>query len=291
MGTDIGTDVDDAINTTARILVFDSGVGGLSILQEIQQQYPNCPVFYASDNAAFPYGTKDETTLIERVDQVLHHLVEITQANIIVVACNTASTVALPRIRERFTQAVIGVVPAIKPAAAITQTKTIALLATPGTVKRDYTQQLINEFAADCQIISVGSSNLVHLAERKLRGETIQPHELQPIIAPIQANPNVDTIILACTHFPLLKDELQQALPQIRYWIDSGEAIARRVGYWLKEHQLSADGGADTMSDNTNNTMSNSVNVAYFTQEDDDIHRLENALGAFNLKQIEYLFI
>lgn len=287
MSTDSSISISDTSNTMARILVFDSGVGGLSILQEIQQQYPHCPVFYASDNGAFPYGTKDEATLINRVDQVLQRLVEETQANIIVVACNTASTVALPRIRERHSQdiigkAVIGVVPAIKPAAAVTQTKTIALLATPGTVKRDYTQQLINEFAVDCEIVSVGSSDLVHLAERKLRGETITHDALQYIIAPIQAKPEVDTIVLACTHFPLLKTELQQALSQIRHWVDSGEAIARRVGYWLQEHQLCAD---------ANHTGDDTMNVAYFTQENDDIHRLENALGAFNLKRIEYLFI
>jgi glutamate racemase len=223
---------------TARILVFDSGVGGLSILQEIRRQYPHCCFFYASDNAAFPYGTKTEEELIERVDVVLHQLQQTTQADIIVVACNTASTVALPRIRERFSQPVIGVVPAIKPAAAISQSKVIGLLATPGTVKREYTQQLIAQFAADCEIISIGSSELVHLAEQKLRGETITQQQLEPIVQRLIHNPEIDTVVLACTHFPLLKEELKIALPNIKHWVDSGEAIARRVGHWLSQQNV-----------------------------------------------------
>lgn len=261
------------MSNTARILIFDSGVGGLSILQEIRQQYPHCSVFYASDNAAFPYGTKSETALVERVDTVLHHLEQVTQADIIVVACNTASTVALPRIRERFTQAVIGVVPAIKPAAALSQTKTIALLATPGTVNRDYTHTLIREFAHDCEVVSVGSSELVHLAERKLRGETITQAELAPIVAPIRDNTHIDTIVLACTHFPLLKTELQQALPNITYWVDSGEAIARRVGHWIKELELSQS--SDTCS-----------STAYFTEENSTIHALQNTLHGFGIHTV-----
>lgn len=223
----------------ARVLVFDSGVGGLSVLQEIQQQYPSCEFFYGADNAAFPYGTKSEAELIERVDLVLHRLQETTHADIIVVACNTASTIALPRIRERFSQPVVGVVPAIKPAAKLTQTKVIGLLATPGTVNREYTDGLIEQFASHCTIVRVGSNELVHLAEQKLRGETVSPQQLDTIVSDFKQYPELDTVVLACTHFPLMKEELQQALPHITHWVDSGKAIARRTGFWLQELGLS----------------------------------------------------
>jgi glutamate racemase len=263
---------------TARILVFDSGVGGLSILQEIRQQYPHCCFFYASDNAAFPYGTKTEEELIERVDLVLHQLQQTTQADIIVVACNTASTVALPRIRERFSQPVIGVVPAIKPAAAISQSKVIGLLATPGTVKRKYTQQLIAQFAADCEIISIGTSELVHLAEQKLRGETITQQQLEPIVQRLIHNSAIDTVVLACTHFPLLKEELQTALPNITYWVDSEEAIARRVGYWL-----------DTLDIASGDHVSNTGSTAYFTNNNKEVDNLRPTLRALDFANLSIL--
>lgn len=272
------------MTTTARILVFDSGVGGLSILQEIRQQYPNCCYFYASDNAAFPYGTKSEDELVERVDIVLHQLEQVTQADIIVVACNSASTVALPRIRERFAQPVIGVVPAIKPAAAISQTKTIGLLATPGTINRHYTQQLIQEFAHDCEVIRVGSSELVQLAEEKLRGRAITEQSLTPIIQPFTDNTDIDTLVLACTHFPLLKKELQALMPNIQHWVDSGEAIARRVGYWLDTLGIIGGSVVQPAHDDTQTSCS-----AYFTQEDSYSRDLQQALYSWGIKDIHYL--
>lgn len=273
---------------TPSILVFDSGVGGLSILQEIRQQYPDCFYFYASDNAAFPYGTQSEDTLVDRVDHVVHQLQQYTQADIIVIACNTASTVALPRIRERFSQPIIGVVPAIKPAAAISRSKTIGLLATPGTVTRHYTQQLIDEFASDCQIISVGSSELVLLAEKKLRGETINPQQLKIIVEPFAMNDDIDTLVLACTHFPLLKDELRKALPTIKHWVDSGEAIARRVGYWLNETRaLSVSISAALPLPPTLAPKSTvQKNTALFTEQTAAIESLAPALAQLGLGTI-----
>lgn len=238
------------MSTAPRILIFDSGVGGLSIAESIQAQHPYCNITYASDNACFPYGTKEAEELTERVDKVLHQLQAYTQADIIVVACNTASTLALPTIRERFTLPIVGVVPAIKPAALMSQTKVIGLLATPGTIARAYTRDLIDQFAGDCSIISLGSSELVELAEEKLRGnvsfETSFPpsttslqERLTNIVSPFNDSPQMDTVVLACTHFPLLKDELKHALGHIKHWVDSGEAIARRVGHWLNELKLS----------------------------------------------------
>ena len=221
--------------TAPNVLVFDSGVGGLSILAELRRALPQCQLTFACDNEQFPYGTKDERTLTERVDKVLKALIRRVNPDIIVVACNSASTLVLPRIRSHFNKPVVGVVPAVKPAAKLSTTKRIGLLATPGTVKRQYTKQLITDFASDCTVISVGSSELVALAEQKLRGEAVSTNALKKILAPFLAEPELDTMILACTHFPLLRDELSELMDSDVQWVDSGQAIARRVQSLLPE--------------------------------------------------------
>ncbi len=229
------------MSRSTQVLVFDSGVGGLSIISEIRALLPHISITYASDNAYFPYGEKHEADLIERVEGVLQRLVARFKPEVIVIACNTASTVALPRIRNHFKQAIIGVVPAIKPAAQLSQSKTIAVLATPGTIQRPYTQQLISDFAADCKVLTLGSSTLVQIAESKLRSETIDPKDLSAVVAPLLAHPDyplVDTIVLACTHFPFLKQELTNLLGEGLRWVDSGNAIARRLQNVLVEHDL-----------------------------------------------------
>jgi len=212
-----------------RVLVFDSGVGGLSVLDEIRRKIAGCELVYAFDNEAFPYGTKAEEALVIRVDAVLKALINRVAPDIIVVACNTASTLVLPRIRSHFLKPVVGVVPAIKPAARYSSTRHIGLLGTPGTVQRLYTQQLIDEFAADCTVVRVGSSELVEIAEAKLRGRAPDPERLRAILAPFFAGDSVDTVVLACTHFPLLRAEFEAVAPRLMHWMDSGEAIARRV--------------------------------------------------------------
>jgi glutamate racemase len=227
---------------TPRILVFDSGVGGLSIAHEIQQKLPSVPLIYASDNAFFPYGTKGEAELITRVDKVFHKLTERYPIDIIVVACNTASTLALPHIRSHFSQPIVGVVPAIKPAATQSKSQVIGLLATPATVARPYTHNLIREYASGVEVISVGSSELVLLAEQKLRGEQIDPQLIKAILQPFFDHPRsdeMDTLVLACTHFPLLRAELQAQFAGHVQLIDSGEAIARRVASLLHEKKFS----------------------------------------------------
>jgi len=228
-------------NSPPRILVFDSGVGGLSIVREIQKKLPFAPLIYASDNAFFPYGTKGEAELITRVDAVLHKIIASYPIDIIVVACNTASTLTLPHIRGHFTQPVVGVVPAIKPAAAQSKSHVIGLLATPATVARPYTHNLIREYAPCTEVISVGSSELVQLAEHKLRGGNISGDELKNILQPFFAHPRsyeMDMLVLACTHFPLLRDEIAaQFAPNVQL-IDSGEAIARRVVSLLEAYNF-----------------------------------------------------
>src|SRR5690606_9470593 len=154
---------------SAPILVFDSGVGGLSVHAAIAAQLPGETYVYACDNAAFPYGPKPEDELVERVHAVLDALIARFQPKLLIVACNTASTVALPRLRQHYTLPIVGVGPATKPAAAISRTRVIGLLATPGTIRRAYTDQLIRDFADACAIVRIGSADLVQIAEHKLR--------------------------------------------------------------------------------------------------------------------------
>ncbi len=266
-----------AKTVAAKILVFDSGVGGLSILYALQQALPSCEYHYASDNQAFPYGTKSAEFLIERVHHVLQALIEKTQADLIVVACNTASTLVLPRIRQHFTIPVVGVVPAIKPAAGQSATSVIGLLATPGTVARPYTKALIEEFASDCEVVCVGSAELVSIAEQALRGTPAPREILRAIVKPLFDKPQLDTIVLACTHFPLIRQSLIDVAPRAVHWIDSGEAIARRVSSLL----------ADQPTINT--VLQATENTAIFTAASADIDLLKGALKRFKLSRVEYI--
>lgn len=268
----------------ARIAVFDSGVGGLSILRALQ----SCPELhgqshhwiFCSDNAFFPYGTRKEAELIQRVTDVLLALQEQYQPDIIVLACNTASTVALEPARNRLRTPVVGVVPAIKPAAAVTESRCIGLLATPATINRPYTQKLIEDFAADCRIVSVGTSELVWMAETHLRNGMVDNTSLHSILAPLRnaiVQHQLDTVVLACTHFPLLMEQLHEQLPEVKHWVDSGEAVARRVA-WCLEQQTARQTEASPRP-----------NLALFTRLDNSARELERALGYFQLKDIRQL--
>ena len=221
----------------AHALIFDSGVGGLSVVREIRGLLPDLQMTYVADDNFRPYGEKTETELKARLSGLLPILTETVDPDIIVIACNTASTTALNNIRAVVDRPVIGVVPAIKPAAEISRTKTIAVLGTPGTVRRKYVDSLIENFAADCHVILQGSVNLVDIAERKLAGEAVPLDWIKSEIAPMfegRRGADIDAVVLACTHFPLLRDELKASVKQSVRWIDSGEAIARRVEAVLK---------------------------------------------------------
>ena len=219
------------------ILIFDSGVGGLSIYQEVKQMLPTLPVVYCSDTAFFPYGSKPEEAVIERTSYCLQTLAEQYHPPLAIVACNTASTVSLPRVRKELGFPVVGVVPAIKTASEQSKARCIGLLATPGTIRRSYTDQLINDFAGDCHVIRVGSSELVDLAEQHLRGKQVASEQLKRIVAPFfYHSRQPDTIVLGCTHFPLLTDALNDVIPSPVQWVDSGTAIARRVHSLLKDN-------------------------------------------------------
>ncbi len=213
------------------VVVFDSGLGGLTVLREIAQLRPDLRLIYAADDAAFPYGRWPDAALVERVVTVVAGMIEHCDPELVVVACNTASTLALPALRARFSIPFVGTVPAIKPACERSATKRVSVLATPGTVKRDYTQNLIREFAAGCNVALVGSDRLASLAEAALHGEAVEDAAIAAEIAPafVDDGARTDTVVLACTHYPLILDRLAKAAPWPVNWIDPAGAIARRA--------------------------------------------------------------
>lgn len=220
------------VNAMTRVLVFDSGVGGLSVLDAIAASGHALSLDYAADNAWLPYGLKSDADLRARVPALLLSLTEQWAPEAIVVACNTASTIALDAVRAAVSIPVVGVVPPIKPAAALTKTGVIGLLATPATVRRAYTDDLIAQFAAGKRVVRFGSAALVEAAERKLRGQADDGAAVREAITGLFGAPGgaeIDVVALACTHFPLLAQELAMAAPHPVQWLDSGAAIARRL--------------------------------------------------------------
>ncbi|VFP83342.1 glutamate racemase [Candidatus Erwinia haradaeae] len=212
------------------VLVFDSGVGGLSVYNEICKLLPNLHYLYVFDNIVFPYGEKSAEITTQRVVSIISAVTRLHALALVVIACNSASIVSLPALRARFIFPVVGVVPAIKPATYLTRNGVIGLLATRGTLQRSYTHDLIARFAKPCKITLLGSKELVELAERKLRGHLVSIRIVRAILQPwLNMSQPPDTIILGCTHFPLIRDELTQVLPAGTQFIDSGAAIARRV--------------------------------------------------------------
>ena len=219
------------------LLFFDSGVGGLSVLEPTRMLLPTAPIVYVADNAGYPYGTKSEEEIASRVPPLLGRLVERFQPRLVVIACNTACTIALEHVRAELDIPVVGTVPAIKPAAEATKTKAIGVLGTEATIRQPYVDDLARRFASDCTVIRRGSPELVAISEAKLAGEPISVDEVRAAAAPLFAGPDgerIDTVVLACTHFPLLREELEQAFPG-RQWVDGGAGIARRIQYLTRE--------------------------------------------------------
>ncbi len=226
-------------SSNKKVLVFDSGMGGLTVARELRALAPKLSIDYAADSGFFPYGDKDDAALTARLPLVANALVEAARPDVFVIACNTASTLALDAVREAVSIPVIGTVPAIKPAAAFSRTGTVGLLATPGTVRRDYTAALIETFAKDCHVIMHGSVELVRLAEQQAAGEAISLEAFRAAQAPLYAlkgGDQIDTVVLACTHFPLIRGELSATAPHPVTFIDSGEAIARQTLRVLDEN-------------------------------------------------------
>lgn len=210
------------------ILFFDSGVGGLSVLAPARALLPAAPFVYVADSAGFPYGIKSEAEIAARVPALLGRLAERYHPRLIVIACNTASTIALAEVRKALDVPIVGTVPAIKPAAERSRTRVIGVLGTEATVRQAYVDDLAARFAADCRVLRHGSATLVELAEAKLHGMPVDPFTVAAAVAPL-GDPDLDTVVLACTHFPLLADELATAFGPAVAFVDGGPGIARRI--------------------------------------------------------------
>jgi glutamate racemase len=258
------------------ILVFDSGLGGLTVFAEVLKARPDARFVYAADDAAFPYGGLSEDALVARVLAVMERLIAIHEPKLVVIACNTASTLVLPRLRERFPIPFIGTVPAIKPAALATRSGLITVLATPGTVARDYTRDLIETYAAGCRVNLVGSTRLAGYAEAELAGDTVSDAEMLAELAPCfveSGASRTDVVALACTHYPLLLRRMTALAPWPVTWIDPAPAIARRVVQLIGGPVVGHEAGEDEA-------------VAVFTGGGGMTAKLRQALGEIGLPQI-----
>ncbi len=225
------------VEASAPILLFDSGVGGLTVYDALRRVLPDAPVIYAADLAGLPYGSKTEAQIAARVAGLLGRMTERWQPRLACIACNTASTIALGMVRDVLAIPVVGTVPAIKPAAALTQTGTIGLVGTEATIRQRYVDDLERDFAADKRLLRIAAPALVGAAEAKLRGLAVDPAVIADVRTRLAAMPggaDIDTLVLACTHFPLLADELSQAFGAEIRQVDGAAGIARRIAHLLE---------------------------------------------------------
>lgn len=257
------------------LLFFDSGVGGLSVLAATRTLLPNAPIVYAADSAGYPYGTKSEAEIASRVPALLGRMVERYGPRLVVIACNTASTIALAHVRSALDVPVVGTVPAIKPAALLSKSRVIGVLGTEATIRQPYVDRLAAEFAGDCLVLRHGSAELVDLAEAELRGERTDAGAYRRILSGLTdqaGGDRMDTVVLACTHFRLVEPQLSAALPLA--YVDGADGIARRIAS-LTEGQSWPD--------------EPSAGTAVFTRSDDRTEALRPGLGRFGLTQVTTL--
>jgi glutamate racemase len=228
------------------ILVFDSGLGGLTVYREAAAARPDADFVYVADDAAFPYGAKEERELVGRIVTLMGELIAAHQPDLIVVACNTASTIALPALRKSYSVPFVGTVPAIKPACAGSITRRVSVLGTEATVAREYTRALIRDYAGDCRVTLVGSRNLAAYAEAELAGTATNDAAIAAEIASCFTDDGArtDTVVLACTHYPLIVERLRRLSPWPVNFIDPAPAIARRVVSLLGAAPAEANTGA-----------------------------------------------
>jgi glutamate racemase len=252
-------------------------VGGLSVLGAIRDLLPTAPLVYAADSAGYPYGTRSAAEIEARVPALLGRLAERYDPELIVIACNTASTIALDAVRAALDLPVVGTVPAIKPAAQLSKTRTIGVLGTEATVRQPYVDRLSEAFAADCNVLRHGSAELVDLAEAKLRGDPGAPGAYSAALDGLFAQAGgerIDTIVLACTHFPLVEDELGAAAPRPVRFVDGKEGIARRAAWLTRD--LAWPGEP-------------SEGIALFTGRDTDVEAYRPGLARYGLSRLERL--
>jgi glutamate racemase len=256
------------------LLVFDSGVGGLSVLDAIARRLPRAPIVYVADSGGFPYGTKTETEIATRVPALLGRLVERYQPRLVVIACNTASTIALATVRAALDLPIVGTVPAIKPAAALSKTRAIGVLGTEATVRQPYVDNLAREFASDCLVVRHGSARLVMLAEAALRGDRGDLAEYRAVMAGLLDQPGgdrIDTVVLACTHFPLVDAELAAAFGPGVALVDGADGIARRIADLTRSQSF----------------YRSRPDYALFTRDGPDLAALSVALEDYELDRID----
>lgn len=269
------------VKKTPTVLVFDSGIGGLSIYNEIYNKIPYLRYIYAFDNEMFPYGDKSSEFLIKRVSHIIDTIIESYSIDLAVIACNTASTICLPSLRSKFSFPIVGVVPAIKPASIITKNKCIGLLATKATIQRAYTSNLIKEFAPDCNVKLLGLSELAYIAENKLQGIAVDMQQLEMLMQPWLNLPVIpDTIVLGCTHYPFIKDELKLLFPNTTF-IDSGNAIASRVYSLLNERFDLKNVTAQSSTDN----------IVLSTLCNQQVKKLMEKLSKYNLGKYQRISV
>jgi glutamate racemase len=220
------------VSAPPTILVFDSGLGGLTVLREVVRARPEAHYVYVADDAFFPYGHHGEDEIIARVVPLVGELIARHAPALVVIACNTASTLVMSHLRGAYSVPFVGTVPAIKPACASSRSKRVSVLGTKGTVKREYTRRLIDDFAHGCEVTLVGSAELASLAEAALSGNDVRDEDIAAELAPCfveDGRHRTDTVVLACTHYPLLLERMQRLAPWPVDWIDPAPAIARRV--------------------------------------------------------------
>ena len=264
------------VDASAPILLFDSGVGGLTVLAETRKLLPDAPVIYAADNAGLPYGGKTEAQIAARVGGLLGRMTERYRPRLVCIACNTASTIALGMVREVLEVPIVGTVPAIKPAAAITRSGVIGLLGTAATIRQGYVDRLEAEFAAGKRLLRYGAPELVAAAEAKLRGQSVDPAVFTRAAAGLRDQPGgaeIDTVVLACTHFPLVEAELAAAFgPAVRF-VHGAPGIATRIAHLTLDQDF-----ARAVAD-----------IALFTRGGPEVTALGPALAAYALNRIEIL--
>lgn len=224
------------------ILVFDSGIGGLTVLREARVMMPDRRFVYIADDAGFPYGDWEEEALRARIVELFGKFIAKYDPEIAIIACNTASTLVLDDLRRAYPSVpFVGTVPAIKPAAERTSSGLVSVLATPGTVKRAYTRDLIQSFATQCHVRLVGADRLAGIAEAHIRGEKIDEALVVEQITPCfveKDGERTDIVVLACTHYPFLANVFRRLAPWPVDWLDPAEAIARRTVSLLQPREI-----------------------------------------------------
>lgn len=234
-----------SLDENSPILLFDSGIGGLTVYDALRRSVPDAPVIYAADFAGLPYGSKTEAQVAARVAGLLGRMSERYAPRLVCIACNTASTIALGNVRDVLEVPIVGTVPAIKPAASLTQTGVIGLIGTQATIRQRYVDDLERDFASGKRLLRVAAPGFVGEAEAKLRGRPVDMAVIERTADDLRAmagGSDIDTIVMACTHFPLLAEELQEVFKERVALVDGNDGIARRIVHLIAGQPIAKSG-------------------------------------------------